>query len=315
MKRTLIIIGVVLGIILSGVATFFVTNYFHNRETEQLTSQIASLNANLDAIGPIVTCYTVQSATFPGQEITEDLIVEQSIPSSFKNDTFASIEDLVGLYCKVAITPGTPITKDMVMQEEIIDSLREVDISGNRWPIGLKEGDYVDLRITYPRGEDFIVLSHKRIMSITEQTLKVHMTEEEQQLYQAALVDFYLSRSYGSDLYLTKYVEPGIQAEAEVYYSVPSNIESVVRSDPNIVDLAQVTVQANMRAMIEAARAEFPDGDSSGSEIKSGRDELNGKVNSDFSIYEVEKEKEEKEAQSGDDGQSSLITDVSSGVN
>ena len=315
MKRTLIIIGVVLGIILSGVATFFITNYFHNRETEQLTSQIASLNANLDAIGPIVTCYTVQSATFPGQEITEDLIVEQSIPSSFKNDTFASIEDLVGLYCKVAITPGTPITKDMVMQEEIIDSLREVDISGNRWPIGLKEGDYVDLRITYPRGEDFSVLSHKRIMSITEQTLKVHMTEEEQQLYQAALVDFYLSRSYGSDLYLTKYVEPGIQAEAGVYYSVPSNIESVVRSDPNIVDLAQVTVQANMRAMIEAARAEFPDGDSSGSEIKSGRDELNGKVNSDFSIYEVEKEKEEQAAQSGDDGQSSLITDVTSGVN
>lgn len=196
MKKKLIIVGVILGFVLSGVATFFITNYFHNKETEQLTSQIATLNANLDAIGPIVTCYTVQSATFPGQEITEDLIVEQSIPSSFKNDSFATIEDLVGLYSKVAITPGTPITKDMVMSEEVVDSMREVDISGNRWPIGLKEGDYVDLRITYPRGEDFIVLSHKRVMSITEQTLKVHMTEEEQHLYQAALVDYYLSRGH-----------------------------------------------------------------------------------------------------------------------
>lgn len=314
MKKKLIIVGVILGFVLSGVATFFITNYFHNKETEQLTSQIATLNANLDAIGPIVTCYTVQSATFPGQEITEDLIVEQSIPSSFKNDSFATIEDLVGLYSKVAITPGTPITKDMVMSEEVIDSLREVDISGNRWPIGLKEGDYVDLRITYPRGEDFIVLSHKRVMSITEQTLKVHMTEEEQQLYQAALVDFYLSRSYGSDLYLTKYVEPGIQEEAAVYYSVPSNIEAVCRKDPNIVDLAQVTVENTLRDMINAARAEFPDGDSSGSEIKGGRDELNGKVNSDFSIYEVEEEKREQEEQNGEDGQSSLITDVNQGV-
>ena len=166
MKKILIIVGVLLGLGLSGAATFFVTNYFHNRETEQLTSQIATLNANLEAIGPIVTCYTVQSATFPGQEITEDLIVEQSIPSSFKNDSFATMEDLVGLYSKVAITPGTPITKDMVMSEKIVDSMREVDISGNRWPIGLKEGDYVDLRITYPRGEDFIVLSHKRVMCV-----------------------------------------------------------------------------------------------------------------------------------------------------
>lgn len=314
MKKKLIIVGVILGFVLSGVATFFITNYFHNKETEQLTSQIATLNANLDAIGPIVTCYTVQSATFPGQEITEDLIVEQSIPSSFKNDSFATIEDLVGLYSKVAITPGTPITKDMVMSEEVIDSLREVDISGNRWPIGLKEGDYVDLRITYPRGEDFIVLSHKRVMSITEQTLKVHMTEEEQQLYQAALVDYYLSRGYGGDMYLTKYVEPGIQEDAAVYYSVPSNIEAVCRKDPNIIDLAQVTVENTLRDMINAARAEFPDGDSSGSEIKGGRDELNGKVNSDFSIYEVEEEKREKEEQNGEDGQSSLITDVNQGV-
>lgn len=316
MKKVLVILGVVAGLLLSGGGTFLVLNHFHNQETEQLTSQIATLNANLAAIGEITTCYTVQAGTFPGQEITEDLIIEQSIPSSFKNDTFASRDDLVGLYCKVALTPGTPITKDMVMSEPIVHSLREVDISGNRWPIGLKEGDYVDLRITYPRGEDFIVLSHKRIMSITDQTLKVHMTEEEQTLYQSALVDFYLSRGYGSDLYLTKYVEPGIQDEAGVFYSVPKNIEAVVLKNPNIVEMAQVTVEEGLRTAIDAARENFPEGDDSGGLIKGGRDELNTKVNSDFTVYEVEEEKAQKEAESGgDNGQGSLITDVSSGVN
>ena len=296
MKKVLIIVGLVLGFALCAVATFFVTNYFHNKETEQLTSQIATLNSNLEAIGPVVPCYTVQSATFPGQELTEDNIIEQSIPQNLKNDTFATKEDIIGLYSKIAITPGTPITKDMVMETEIIDSLREVDISGNRWPIGLKEGDYVDLRIT-------------------DQTLKVYLTEEEQQLYQAALVDFYLSRSYGSDLYLTKYVEPGIQQEAGVFYSVPSNIEAVCRKDPNIIDLAQVTVESTMRALIDAARAEFPDGDNSGGNIKGGRDELNSKVNSDFSVYEVEEEKREQEAANAENGgNSSLITDVTTGV-
>lgn len=313
MKKALIIVGVIIGIAATVTATFLITNHFHNKETEQLTSQIATLNADLDAIGPIVSCYTVQSPTFPGQEITEDLLVEQSIPSSFTNESFASMEDIAGLYSKVAITPGTPITKDMVMSEPVIDSLREVDITGNRWPIGLKAGDYVDLRITYPRGEDFIVLSHKRVMSITDQTLKVHMTEEEQTLYQAALVDFYLSRDYGSDIYLTKYVEPGIQDSASVFYSVPTNIATVCKQNPNIIDIAQVSVQDTMRATIEAARADFADGDESGTKIKGGRNELNSKVNSDFGIHEVEEEQAKEDAENSE-GTGSLITDVSQGV-
>lgn len=111
MKKVLIIVGLVLGFALCAVATFFVTNYFHNKETEQLTSQIATLNSNLEAIGPVVPCYTVQSATFPGQELTEDNIIEQSIPQNLKNDTFATKEDIIGLYSKIAITPGTPITR------------------------------------------------------------------------------------------------------------------------------------------------------------------------------------------------------------
>ena len=87
MKKVLIIVGLVLGFALCAVATFFVTNYFHNKETEQMTSQIATLNSNLEAIGPVVPCYTVQSATFPGQELTEDNIIKQSIPQNLKNDT------------------------------------------------------------------------------------------------------------------------------------------------------------------------------------------------------------------------------------
>ncbi len=96
---------------------------------------------------------------------------------------------------------------------------------------------------------------------------------------------------------------------------MPSNIEAVCRKGPNIIDLAQVTVESTMRALIDAARAEFPDGDNSGGNIKGGRDELNSKVNSDFSVYEVEEEKREQEAANAENGgNSSLITDVTTGV-
>lgn len=308
-KKTIIVVSAV--VIVTVIATTIVTHFIHKREMSQLSSQVATLNSTLDAIGPIVTCYTVKAVTFPGQEITEDIVDEQSIPKSLTNATFAKKDDIIGKYSKVAISPGTPITTDMVMSDKILDSERDIDITANRWPIGLKVGDYVDLRLTYPRGEDFIVLSHKRVMSMVDQTIKIHASEEEQVLYQAALVDFYLSRNYGSDMYLTKYIEPGIQADAKVFYSIPTRIATVVAQDPNIVDKAQVSVEKNLRSTIDAARSKFGDGDSSGSDIKGGRDELNSKVNSDYGVDETNKEKEKADK---DNDTSSLITNTGEGV-
>lgn len=321
MRKVLKILLCILVIAVFCGATFFVTNYFKEKKVENLTSQLATANAKIAEVGPIVPCYTVITATYAGQEITEDMVEEQSIPQSLKNDTFAEISDLVGMYCKVAITPGTPITKDMVMTEAISDTTREVDITGNRWPIGLVEGDYVDLRITYPRGEDFLILSHKRVMSITNRTLKIHMTEEEMHLYQAALVDFYLSSGYGSDLYLTKYVEPGIQKEAESYYSVPSNVAAIILKDPNIIDKAQVNTENTLRSAIETARRQFAQNDNSGSLISAGRNDLNSKANTDYVQDEAEREEARKEAekkaeQEAQQQQESLITNTDEeGVN
>lgn len=310
-KKTIIIVSAIVVVVIAATTT--VLHFVHSREMNQLSSQVATLNSTLDAIGPIVTCYTVSAVTFPGQEIGEDLIVKQSIPESLTNKTFAKKEDIVGKYSKVSISPGTPITTDMVMKDKILDSERDIDITANRWPIGLKVGDYVDLRITYPRGEDFIVLSHKRVMSMVNQTIKINASEEEQVLYQSALVDFYLSRGYGSDIYLTRYIEPGIQADAKVFYSIPTRIATVVAQDPNIVDKAQVSVAKNLRSTIDAARAKFGEGDPSGADVKGGRDELNGKVNSDYGVDATNKEKAAAEKDKSKDD-SSLVTNLDQGV-
>lgn len=312
MKKFLKIFGIILALVAVGVATYFTVDYFHSKETEQLTSQIASLNSSLATIGDITTCYTVLSETFPGQELTADLIVEQSIPSSFKNESFASADDLIGLYSKIAITPGTPITVDMVMTETIDDTTRDFDIVANHWPVGLREGDYVDLRIVYPLGEDFIVLSHKRVMELGESTLKLYLTEDELVLYQSALVDYFISSSYGSDLYITKYVEPGLQASATPFYSVPTNVASAMLLNPNIIDQASLTVEENMRAVIEAARKEFPEEDGDiGAAIAAGRNGVTSDTNTDFTTdFEEEQAAIEAANSGGESSSSGLITDL-----
>ncbi len=49
-------------------------------------------------------------------------------------------------FYKIAISSGTPLTDDMFMSEELDDTTRETDLIADSWSVGLKKGDYVDLR-------------------------------------------------------------------------------------------------------------------------------------------------------------------------
>lgn len=324
LKKILIVLGAVLLVAVGAVATFLILNSAHKKETAQLTTQIADYQQRIEAIGPIVTCYTVKQTVEPGTQLTAEMLVEQNIPQSFTNEDFAlSLDEIVGTpvdeegreqvgyFAKTYIEPGTPITKSLLMIEDLPDSARELDITGNRWPIGLKVGDYVDIRITYSMGEDFIVLPHKRVYEINNQTLKVHMTEEEMHIYQAALVDWYISQDMGTDLYFTKYIEPGVQSPATPYYTVPKNIEAVCLADPNIVNQSMVAFKENLYNLQVAARDQnIPTDDrpdrweSYGGMIASGRQTLNGLVSADFAEwYQEYLQMKEEEAQANAAGE------------
>lgn len=352
-KKILLIVGAVVLLVGACLGTFFVTNHVKNEEIEGYTQQVAALNEKLLRIGEIGECYTVVAELKPGEQITPENITTQAIPENFKTAEFVDLSNLKPVtadgiaydtetpngvvvnyapevYAKITISPGTPITKNMIMIPDhigydpqthvgfLLDSVREVDIVANRWPVGLQVGDYIDCRFTLPSGSEYIVLSHKRVEGMKDQTIKVHMTEEEQITYNAALVDFYITQNDGSDLYFTKYIEPGIQHPAEPFYSVSAEVDAYLTLNPNIVDLAKVELQRTLRDAIEAglnySQAEYDSKDKN-SEIKSGRDNLNGAVNSDYAEQwreDEQKREEEKENQAnGDDDDGSIfVSDV-----
>ncbi len=330
-KRIGIIAGAVLGVVACCVLTWFLTNRAAQAEIESIAAERANIQARLDALGEPVTCYTVATQVEPGTQLKADLLVEMSVPSTWLTDDYCSLSDIIqeqvttedesgnkhiesGMYAKTYINPGTPITKSILMTDPIIDSTREIDVVANRWPIGLKVGDYVDIRVTYPMGEDFIVLSHKRVYEVNEQTLKLHMTEEEQHLYQAALVDYYVNLEDGMDIYFSKYIEPGVQDAATPYYSVPHNIAAVCLKDPNIVDAAMVQVKEDLLNMQNTYGSPFAaEGDQRPGFIRSGRDRLNSAVNSDYNSwkndYDQAQEQQQQDAASSDEDGDSLLAD------
>lgn len=295
-------VKVILSIVITAILVSGIWGFITYQKTKTITAkfegEISQLTATLDALGPDVECYTITedfanhySNNTAGQIIGETAIQPITVPSSLVGEAYiTNMSQIVGKYCKVNIVPGTPITSDLLMTELYDDTLRDVDISVNSWVVGMRVGDYVDLNITFPYGEDYIVLPRKRVQYIGDKTIKMYLTEEEWHTYQSALVDYYLHASEGARLYLKKYVEPGVQPTATAYYAASDAVRTIMKADPNVVNRAAVAAQDSMRPAIDGVLNQFITEQttiqSQAGLIAGGRSQFNGDVQSDYSNNE-----------------------------
>lgn len=305
---------IILPILITAVLVSAIWGLLYWKRTQSITSkftlEISELTSRLDALGPDVQCYTVtedfcnsSSNKIQGLTVTDDSLMPISVPQSLVGNAYiTNSSDIVGQYFKVNITPGTPITTDMIMAEDYDETLRDIDVSVNSWVVGMRRGDYVDMVLTLPMGQEYIVLPHKRIQQINERTVKMYLTESDRHTYQSALVDYYLHSGAGARLYLTKYVEPGVQDAAIPYYAVSEAVKSAMLQDPNILNVAEITAQSTLRPAIDASLNQFvPEGTTrqqQGGLLSGGRQQLSGDIQSDYRTH-TQKESETQYDSSG----------------
>lgn len=298
MKKSIAIILSVIALLVGSGGTFLAVFLYNQGIIEEYQEQVSALQTSLDSVGDITEAYTVIKQTKPGEQITEEMLDIISIPASMLNDSFVmDMDSIVGLYSKVNILPGTPITSDLLMEEDINDknvlynTVREYDVVVNLWPIGLKIGDYVDMRIIMPYGEEYIVLSHMRVNGMSDKTVKFKLTEAQINLYQSALVDYYLNSAQGVSIYFTKYIEPGVQKPALVTYKVSDKIMEAMKKNGNLYATAWASVyDATTRNeidadLVETDRESEQDEDSKTGTISGGRNTWIGEVESGRSSY------------------------------
>ena len=295
------LIVVVIFLVALNIFTFMYWKKVNTRTAEQYTSQIANMEATIAGYGNEVTCYTVKSSVKAGDEITEDNIEPLTMYSSLVNDQYVTdISEIVGQFFKIAVNPGTPIFYNSIMSENIDDTVRDRDICLDRLTVGLEVGDYIDVRITMPYGDDYVILSHKRVYGINENSVKLYLTELEWNRYVGALVDYLLNAEYGCAIYGDKYVEPGIQQAAVEFYAVPSNIAALLQKNPNIVDKEEASSLNEWRSSLEELLVIFRDEedtvDSDGSKLSAGRSTYNTNIETDRKALAEAKAEAEAEA-------------------
>ncbi len=291
-KVLLFLLVLVLGAGLASGAWFFI----YNRNMKEANTTIATLNNTIDSVGQMIPVYTLAYSVQSGAEIKEDDLKMVSMPSSTVHENWITDPStIVGKYYKIDLEINTPLTTDMVMDEQIDATTREYDLCFDRWPVGLAVGDYVDIRIVMPYGEEYIVVPKVRVADINATSIKANLTEEYWDMYCSALVDYYLHLDQGSAIYLSKYVEPGAQEAAIPYYAVRDNIKAIMNLNPNIIGLASTALNTELRNSIDTvlnnadAVTEKTSEDEQAA-LDSGRKAFNENVNGDYATGVKEEE-------------------------
>lgn len=264
MIKKLLVGLLVIATIAGGVGTYYWFSQAKANEKEKsvLVQQNASLQSAIDAIGPMTTVYTVVDKMECRDTVEEVNLQSMSIPVSATSErTVVTADQIVGKLYKVDVQPGTVLTLDMFMTEEYEEVVYEQDMSFLHLPLGLRVGDYVDIRITYPFGQTFYVIPHKRVEQLvtTTNTIKIYVTAAEQMLFESAMKDYALNSQKGLSVYIVKYVEPGIDADkVSGFYPIRREMEASVLINPNIKTKSKC-INSELRDQLDLMLAQVDD--------------------------------------------------------
>ena len=151
----------------------------------------------------------------------------------------AKIDSVVA---KTDMKANTIITRNAITlaEERTTDDLRKEEYNVISLPVDLQPGEYVDIRLVLPNGQNYIVVSKKKVDipvsngAYLPDTIQMNLTEDEILTLSCAIVEnFQMS---GSKLYAARYVEAGLQHASVETYQPNDYVITLVKTDKNVVN-------------------------------------------------------------------------------
>lgn len=169
-------------------------------------------------IGTMSQVISLKKDVILGQTITKEMLKYTDVHNNFVSGgglmTKGSESKIVGKTAKYNIPKDIPVSSNMITETLNMGSdVRSLELNTVLLPSDLNEKDYVDIRIMYPNGEDYIVASQKEINKIVNEAMWINANEEEIMLINSAIVDSFLTE--GTKLYAIKYANPETQIKLE----------------------------------------------------------------------------------------------------
>lgn len=230
-----LLIGVLVTLLITGTIIGFLFIQLNKLQTERKTETSAMKEV-----------FVVSADINSGDTVSLDKLKKQSVASSMIPSNALTAGDITeNTIAKIAVKKGSVITIDMVAESDAqtTDDVRVQEYNMVLLPTQIQTGDYVDIRLRMPTGEDFIVVSKKRVeLPMIDgvdsySSIKLQMSEEDTVVMSNAIVEAYIMK--GSVLYAATYVEPGMQNGATTTYVPKATVQDLMYRNPNIVTEAK----------------------------------------------------------------------------
>ena len=229
--------ALVCGVLCAGIGVLFVKLKYERNSQEQ-KAYLCVLKQGVEA----------------GDVLKESDVKQVTVLSKGRDLSPIQIEACIGKQVKVTLKEGTILSDDLICEKnDSLESLRKISYEYVKNTDALNKGDFIDVRISFPNGADFILLSKKEVVHVqkkesgTSQELWMALTEEEILRMSSGVVDAYLFD--GAYIYATIYLNQ-MQEESIVNYPVNEVVEELIKKDPNIVLIAQNQKTFELRSKI-----------------------------------------------------------------
>lgn len=204
MKKKMITVGIVSFLIPTIVAGVFFVKYSAGKNAKIATLEVENA---------VVERY-VFSGDIPVDHIigSTDVKVVGVKEMSAPLDSYPAerLQEIVGKRIKIPAFDKTIVTENMFYKESdnVSTDLRKKEFNMINLPSDLVEGDFIDIRILFPTGEDFLVVVGKEVKQMgtnaESNSIFLELTEEELVKLSGAIIESYISDSV--NLYAVKYV-------------------------------------------------------------------------------------------------------------
>lgn len=249
-SRNSFLLGMFLMLIIAAIAMVFLVLLMNknNKKVQQQEAQMQDIYVIRNDIksGAEITSNDLQIMKVDINTIPKNAYGPNDLKELTKSIKISETEyeDVAKYKAKINLTKGTVLNDNMIYEGETLTASERIqEYNMLQLPIQLDIGEFVDVRLQMSNGQDYIVVSHKEVKDITTDTIWLQLSEEEIILMSNAIVEAYISPA--SNLYVTKYVEPGMQTAAQVTYIPSGEVITLINQNANIVNEAKSKLVEN----------------------------------------------------------------------
>lgn len=253
------IIGASVMLVLSTIGGYIFYNKTKERELALSEKYRAELSVLKETVAQNEEGWALKENVERGTLISKDMLEKVTLPSAATSeDIITSIgADTLNYFAKTDLLANTVLVESMVYENEpLANDVREGEYSFIQLPTNLEVDDYVDVRIQFPNGDDYIFLSKKKVKATEGLTVWIDVDEGDQLTMSSAIVDAFVEEG---KIYAMPYIDGPMQADAQLTYPVKKNVLALIEESPNIINRAKLNLEAQNRERLDNGLKEMTD--------------------------------------------------------